>query len=470
MPERTVSKAVERSSSLYVRLLRLYPKSHREEYGSAMSQLFRDQCCDAWAASRTRGLLAFWMLTMLDLLKTSILEHLSNLNRRISILKLFRPQFTPLPVFIKVFTAVFLLAFLTSGVIAFLIPKSFRSTVQIMIDENNRSQQEQAVFFNNPRPLETEFAVIRSHRVLSKAIDALNLREAWGKKFNNGVPLSSDRTETVLRRNLEFQGDCTERKTVIGISVISDSPDEAARLANKVADAYRSFRIDEARVEESRANNDGVPKPMKRTVSIIQAAVPGLPFRPSISWIITLGAVAGILLGLIAGGVAAGFVERPKGGANPVGVTRETPSDFQGGMPEMPRTNLALWITGSLWVSLAVPFTLVILIELYFSLSRLIEFGRNPPGEAMLLVLLGLGGALMSLAGISLLRGKLWARIYIGIAAIAFSVLCSHLMIFPFLSIPFRWGIVAFFGVLTVCTMLLSPWRRSLIKKQPQGG
>lgn len=448
MPERTVSKAVERSSSLYVRLLRLYPKSHREEYGSAMLQLFRDQCRDAWAASRTRGLLAFWMLTLLDLLKTSILEHLSNLNRRNSMLKLFRPQFTPLPVFIKVFTAVFLLAFLTSGVIAFLIPESFRSTVEIVIDESNRSQQEQAAFFNNPHPLYAEFAVIRSHRVLGKAIDALNLREAWGKKFNNGAPLSSDRAETILRQNLHVQGDCTERKMVIGICAISDSPDEAAKLANEVAEAYRSYRNGEA----------------------LQPAVTGLPFRPNIEWIITLGVVAGILLGLIAGGVAAGFVERPKGGANPVGVTRETPLDFQGGIPEMPRTNLALWITGSLWVSLAVPFTLVILIELYFSLSNLIEFGRSPPGEAMLLVLLGLGGALMSLAGISLLRGRVWARIYIGIAAVAFSVLCSHSMIFPFLSVPFRWGIVAFFGVLTVCTLLLSPWRRSLIKKQAQGG
>src|SRR5579871_4689260 len=105
MPERPESKAVERSCGFYLRLLMFYPKAHREEYGAAMLQLFRDQCRDAWTARRTRGLIVCWLRLLPDLLKTLVLEHLSNLNWRKSML--FRSQFRPLAVFLSIFAAVF---------------------------------------------------------------------------------------------------------------------------------------------------------------------------------------------------------------------------------------------------------------------------------------------------------------------------------------------------------------------------
>ena len=55
MPDRTENKAVERSCRLFRRLLIAYPKAHREEYGAAILQLFRDQCRDAWATARARA-------------------------------------------------------------------------------------------------------------------------------------------------------------------------------------------------------------------------------------------------------------------------------------------------------------------------------------------------------------------------------------------------------------------------------
>src|SRR5215469_15114689 len=113
MPERTESKPVELSCSLYLRLLKFYPKAHREEYGASMLQLFRDQCRDAWAARRTRGLIVCWLRVLPDLLKTSVLEHLSNLNWRKSML--FRPQFRSLAVFLTIFAAVLFLTVLTSA-------------------------------------------------------------------------------------------------------------------------------------------------------------------------------------------------------------------------------------------------------------------------------------------------------------------------------------------------------------------
>ena len=55
MREQLESKAVERSCRWFERLLIFYPRAHREEYGPAILQLFRDQGREAWA----RGYLSY---------------------------------------------------------------------------------------------------------------------------------------------------------------------------------------------------------------------------------------------------------------------------------------------------------------------------------------------------------------------------------------------------------------------------
>src|SRR6202012_4241406 len=124
---------VERSCWFFQRLLVMYPQAHREEYGPAILQLFRDQCRDAWAHAQSRGLVGFWFHAIADLLKTSILEHLSNLNRSKSMLKYFRPRFTPFSVFFPIFGCAFLFVFLLSVVITFVSPEMFRSTTRVLV-------------------------------------------------------------------------------------------------------------------------------------------------------------------------------------------------------------------------------------------------------------------------------------------------------------------------------------------------
>lgn len=291
MPERTESKAVELSCRLYQRLLKFYPRAHRQEYGPAMLQLFHDQCRDAWTARRTRGLIVCWLRVLPDLLKTSVLEHLSNLNWRKFML--FRPQLRPLAVFCSIFTAVFLLTLFTSALIAFLTPDSFRSTAQIVVEENLSGSQQPASS-SGADFLQTEFKVIQSHVVLSKAIDALNLREVWGKKFNNGQPLKESDAEGLILHNLELNP--VRNTKVIDVSTYSDNPHEAAQLANGVVEAYRAY-------EASRVDDGAVPQP--RMVTIIQ---PGIqeqrPARPNRPLIIVMGIMIGSVLGSIAGAVS----------------------------------------------------------------------------------------------------------------------------------------------------------------------
>jgi len=292
MPERTESKTVECSCRLYEWLLKLYPKAHREEYGVPMLRLFRDQCRDAWNEKRTRGLIVFWLRVLPDLLKTSILEHLSNLGRRQFVLKLFVPRLRPFFDF-PAFAVAFLVILLTSILIAFLTPNSFRSTAQIDVDENQPDSRTEpsAPSILPPDYLQTESTIIKSHAVLSKAVDALNLREVWGHR---GKPLGSDRAETILRRNVDLA--LVRNTKIVEVSAFSRNPDEAARLANGVVDAYRAYT-------ESLANKGAAAR--TRAVRILSPAEPDLrPFRPNRPLIVFLGIMISIVCGLIAGTVS----------------------------------------------------------------------------------------------------------------------------------------------------------------------
>ena len=60
-----------------------------------MSQLFRDQCRDAWASGRGWGLTGLWVRVLPDLIKTSVLEHLSTLKERKTMLERLGTLYTP---------------------------------------------------------------------------------------------------------------------------------------------------------------------------------------------------------------------------------------------------------------------------------------------------------------------------------------------------------------------------------------
>lgn len=218
---------------------------------------------------------------------------------------LLRSQFRPLAVFLTIFTAAFLLTVLTGALIAFLTPNSYRSTAQITVLEDLPSAQAALTGSSyDPYFLQTEFKVIQSHVVLSKVIDALNLRDVWGKKFNNGQSLKESDCEGIIRSSLELQ--LIRNTKVIDVSTYRDNPDEAARLANGIVEAYRAYMADLAQVEESRANDSAMSRP--RMVTIIQPAVPELRhIRPNRPLIIVVSMMLGSIFGSIAGAVSVGM-------------------------------------------------------------------------------------------------------------------------------------------------------------------
>ena len=79
------------SRRLYARLINIYPKEYLAEYGSAMLQVFTDQCREISREQGIPGLAFLWLRTIIDLGKTAVSEHM---HARQSAMKL--PDIAPL--------------------------------------------------------------------------------------------------------------------------------------------------------------------------------------------------------------------------------------------------------------------------------------------------------------------------------------------------------------------------------------
>ena len=236
------SRSFSVSQSIYQRLLLAYPQQHRAAYGAAMAQLFRDQCRDAWNESRGWGLLKLWLRVLPDLINTSIIERLAALNPRKSMSNkmaaLFRPLTSPLTGFFTAFTVVFLLVLLVSTVITFILPESYASTARIKVEHDALPA---SGFHSDPYFVQTEFEIIQSQLVLNRVIDKLNLNVEWGKKYYNGQTLTSSETMEILKMRLQLVP--VRNTSLIAITVYSEDKNEAARIANAIAESYRDYRV-----------------------------------------------------------------------------------------------------------------------------------------------------------------------------------------------------------------------------------
>jgi hypothetical protein len=71
----TNKRWVAGSRRLYGWLIKVYPKEHVAEYGTAMQQVFTDQTSEISKEQGLLGLVFLWMRTLIDLGKTAVSEH-----------------------------------------------------------------------------------------------------------------------------------------------------------------------------------------------------------------------------------------------------------------------------------------------------------------------------------------------------------------------------------------------------------
>jgi polysaccharide biosynthesis transport protein len=144
-----------------------------------------------------------------------------------------------------VIIAVFLLVAITATVVTFILPESYSSTARIKVDPDVTDipglAQTQSYIPYDPYFIQTAFEIIQDQVVLDPVIKNLNLNVEWGKKYAGGEVLQTSETMELLKKRMSLN---TVRNTkLIEITVYSEDKDEAARIANAIAEAYKNYRL-----------------------------------------------------------------------------------------------------------------------------------------------------------------------------------------------------------------------------------
>ncbi len=159
-----------------------------------------------------------------------------------------------------VILAVFLLVVLTATLVTFILPESFSSVARIRVERDQTDIQSlsgPSVLGTayDPYFIQTEYEVIQSESILGPVVEALGLRQKWGK--DAGVTLTQQEAMTRLKQRLDVRA--VRNTSLIEIRVYSGDAKEACEIANLVAQTYRKHRL-EHRLELSQAGIEALKK------------------------------------------------------------------------------------------------------------------------------------------------------------------------------------------------------------------
>jgi capsular polysaccharide biosynthesis protein len=131
--------------------------------------------------------------------------------------------------------------------------------------------------------------MIQSEFVLGKVSEELDLNTVWGKRYANGEKLRPADTVAILKARMRLQ--LVNNTTITEIRVLTEDRDEAATVANKIAQVFADY---------ARSTASGLQ------VEIVDIARPSArPFGLIKPAKIVLGMIVGALLGALAGGAGA---------------------------------------------------------------------------------------------------------------------------------------------------------------------
>jgi capsular polysaccharide biosynthesis protein len=319
-------------------------------------------------------------------MKTSALEHFTNLKGEQTMLQtiigLTRFRHAPLATFV----AVFLVLFGTTLAVTLLMGKSYVGTARVSVE---RVSVETHTFQYDPYLMQTEFEVMQSETILNKVIEDLHLQAKWGDKYADGKPLTLVETRSLLRGRLELRlirNGLIRNAPLLDVQVYDHDSNEAAVIANKIAETYRAFTI---------AKSNGM------RVNIVDSARPDAEaIRPNVPLNLYLGAAVGCLLG----GALAGVIYL-------IGRSLRTVSSKPTSAPVVAFSER---IIGVLWAfcgaALVGGFVLVPIT--YWVAGETIRLT-----DVTIIILVGTFFGCTSIGGFLLYRGKVWVKIPLGVVA-----------------------------------------------------
>jgi membrane protease YdiL (CAAX protease family)/capsular polysaccharide biosynthesis protein len=182
--------------------------------------------------------------------------------------------------------ATFLVVFLGCVVYVYTAQEWFFSTARIKLEPRSSDSQS----------LQTELEIMRSEMFLAPIVKAYDLTEEWGKRYTPGYgPLKTSACTERLKRMLQLR--LVENTTIVDIGVASDRSEEAAKLANAIAEAY-----------QQRAQG---------VVILDHATRSSYPYSPNRPQLVFSGLWGGFMLGVLVGCVVWFVSTYPKGAKTP---------------------------------------------------------------------------------------------------------------------------------------------------------
>ena len=180
---------------------------------------------------------------------------------------------------------VFLLTAVTTTVVSFLLPKTYMSMSRISVEKDtsdiaplNGMQSGETAF--DPYFIQTELEVIQSQKVLDKVVSKCRLTNVW-KRLNGGKSLTPREARKILKKAIDIRQ--FRNTSIIELRAYDRKPTEAQEIAQALAEEYQTHRTDAQK---------------KRVEIIDYADLPVQAVRPNIPLNITLGVVAGLILGV----------------------------------------------------------------------------------------------------------------------------------------------------------------------------
>ncbi len=171
----------------------------------------------------------------------------------------------------EIVLAVAILVVLTGTVYTLMLPNIYASSVRISVSEdvpeiNPFAGQQSYYSTYNPYFLRTQFEILTSKPILYEVINRLNLQEEWGRE---GEKLPRETAHKILMNSVNVY---QQRDTsLIVISVKRDNPDEAAAVANELAEVYRDSRLDLA-MKSARGAIDKIDEALKEQIRRVEDA------------------------------------------------------------------------------------------------------------------------------------------------------------------------------------------------------
>lgn len=157
-----------------------------------------------------------------------------------------------LPIIITVLVLTIASGYFTT---AFLITKIYLATAQIQVNKAQRDievfKRDQGNFFD-PVYFQSEFELIQSKKIIYPVIEKLGLDKTYAEKLlKQDTSLPMELMYQYFTRNL-LKVDFRRGTSNITISGMSEDPEEAARIANTVAQVYIDTRREDERTRATR--------------------------------------------------------------------------------------------------------------------------------------------------------------------------------------------------------------------------